>query len=58
MRTISQSEAEAMRDALKQIASHGNPAVDQTSSGQSAARLARQLLEELGLFYDSDVQGN
>lgn len=58
MRAISQSEAEAMRDALKQIASYGNPAVDQDSGGQSAAKLARQVLEELGLFYDSDTRGN
>jgi len=43
---------------LKQIASHRNPAVDQAGGGQSAASLARQVLEELGLFYDSDAQGN
>ncbi|GHH62430.1 hypothetical protein [Lentzea cavernae] len=57
MRAISQSEAEAMRNALKQIASYGNPAVDQESGGQPAANLARRVLEGLGLFYESDTRG-
>src|SRR4051794_10057285 len=57
MRTITQEEAIAMRHALKEIASYYNPAVDQSSPGQGAARRAREALEELGLFYEADVRG-
>jgi hypothetical protein len=55
MRTITQPEAEAMRATLKQIASLGNPAIDQSQPGQAAARVARATLEELGLFYEKDA---
>ena len=55
MRTITQREAEAMRGTLKEIASFGNPAADQSDGGQAAARRARAVLEELKLFYEADA---
>jgi hypothetical protein len=55
MRDIGQREAEAMRAALKSIASYYNPAQDQSEGGQAAARLARQTLEDLGLFFEADL---
>ncbi|GAA3465434.1 hypothetical protein GCM10018963_74470 [Saccharothrix longispora] len=58
MRHIDQHEAETMRNALKEIASYGNLGADQASGGQSAARRAREVLEELGLFFESDAKGN
>jgi hypothetical protein len=57
MRTIKQAEAEAMRDALKRIASFGNPAIDQSQPSQAAARVARTTLEELDLYYEQDANG-
>jgi hypothetical protein len=51
---ISQGEAERMREALKTIASFRNPAAEQ-DSGQAAARLARETLDELGLFLQEDA---
>lgn len=50
MRDVTHDEATALRDALKQIASFYNPAVDQSSGAQAAARLARETLERLGLL--------
>lgn len=43
-----------MRRALKEIASYFNPAVDQSSGAQAAARQARETLERLGLLYEAD----
>lgn len=56
MRAISQTEAESMRTALKQIASYWNPARDQTRGSQASARQARQVLEDLGLYLESDAR--
>lgn len=56
MRPISQEEAERMRGALKDIASYLNPA-NEVDGGQAAARRAREVLDELGLFAD-DGRGN
>jgi hypothetical protein len=55
MRSITQEEALKMRAALKEIASFGNPAIDQSQPGQAAARRARAVLEELRLYYESDI---
>lgn len=55
MRNIGQREAEAMRASLKTIASYYNPARDQGEGAQAAARLARQTLEDLGLFFEADL---
>lgn len=55
MRTITQHEAETMRATLKEIASFGNPAAEQSDSGQAAARRARRVLEELELFHEADT---
>ena len=55
MRLITQTEAEKMRDALKQIARFRNPAAQQ-DGGQKAAQLAREALDELGLFLERDTQ--
>ena len=57
MRTITQAEAEAMRRTLKEIASFGNPAANEAEPGQAAARRARQVLEELSLYYEQDTSG-
>lgn len=43
-----------MREALKTIASFRNPAAEQ-DSGQAPARLARETLDELGLFLQEDA---
>jgi hypothetical protein len=43
------SQAERMREALKMIASFGSPGAND-EGGQAAARLARNTLDELGLF--------
>lgn len=56
MRPITQAEAEAMRHVLKEIASFGNPARNQSDPGQAAARRARQVLEDLNLYYEKDVR--
>ena len=56
MRAISQEQAEKMRRTLKEIASFGNPAADQSEGGQAAARRARAVQEEIGLFYESDTR--
>jgi hypothetical protein len=45
-----------MRDALKGIAGFANPAADQSDGGQAAARVAREALEELRLYYARDVE--
>jgi hypothetical protein len=44
-----------MRNALKQIAKFRNPATVQ-DGGQKAAQLARETLDELGLFLESDIE--
>ena len=44
-----------MRDALKTIASFYNPA-QPADGAQSAARLARQTLEDLGLLFQADLE--
>jgi hypothetical protein len=54
MRTITQEEAERMRAVLKEIASFGNPSAVKDRS-QAAANRARELLDELGLFYETDI---
>lgn len=46
-----------MRQALKTIATYYNPAVDQSSGAQRAAKLARETLERLGLLYEADAEG-
>ena len=56
MRSISQNEAEKMRNTLKQIASFYNPARER-DSGQAAALAARETLEKLGLFFQQDALG-
>lgn len=55
MRPITQSEAEQMRDALKTIAAYRNEAAPQDGA-QAAAKLARETLDELGLFFQRDVR--
>ena len=57
MRPIGQDEAERLRFVLKTIAGHYNPAAAQEDGAQAAARLARETLEDLKLFYESDVEG-
>jgi hypothetical protein len=42
---------------LKTIASYHNPAIAQEDGAQGAARLARETLEDLKLFYESDIEG-
>jgi hypothetical protein len=56
MRRISEDEAVAMRNVLKEIARYGNPGADQADPGQAAARRARGVLQELGLFYEADAR--
>jgi hypothetical protein len=56
VRSISQAEAERMRRILKTIASYRNPAALQDGA-QAAARLARETLDELGLFAEVDPVG-
>jgi hypothetical protein len=51
VRPITQDEGEQMRAALKTIASFRNPAAVQDGA-QAAAKLARETLEDLGLFYE------
>jgi hypothetical protein len=46
-----------MREALKTIAGFANPAAKQ-DPGQAAARLARQTLDEVGLFTQADALGS
>jgi hypothetical protein len=58
MRPITQAEAVKLRNALKEIASFGNPAANQAEPGQAAARRARETLETLGLFYEADAAGD
>jgi hypothetical protein len=55
MRNLTQDEAHAMRDALKTIASYYNPAAEQ-DGGQTAAKLARETLAQLGLLYESEAK--
>jgi hypothetical protein len=45
-----------MRNALKEIAGFYNPA-RKRDSGQAAALAAREILEQLGLFYQKDAEG-
>lgn len=45
-----------MREALKQIASYRNEAAIQDGA-QAAAQLARETLDELGLYLESDARG-
>jgi hypothetical protein len=54
VRDISQAEAERMRETLKTIARFRNPAAAQ-DGGQAAARLARDTLDDLGLFRAAEV---
>jgi len=56
VRPISQSDAERMRDALKEIASFKNDSLDPQDPGQAAAISARQTLEELKLFFQRDAE--
>jgi hypothetical protein len=56
MRPVSAEEAERMRDVLKTIAGFGSPARPD-GPGQAAASLARETLEELGLFYEGEPRG-
>jgi hypothetical protein len=56
MREVTQDEVRAMRQALKQIASYYNPAIDQESGSQAAAKLARETLKRLGLLYEADAK--
>jgi hypothetical protein len=56
VRPIRQGEAEQMRNTLKEIASFYNPARER-DSGQAAALAAREVLEQLGLFYQKDAEG-
>lgn len=44
-----------MRNALKRIAKFWNPAALQ-DGGQKAAQLARETLDELGLFLERDTE--
>jgi hypothetical protein len=44
-----------MREALKTIASYRNEAAPQDGA-QAAAKLAHETLEELGLFFQRDMQ--
>lgn len=56
MRPVSHDEAVRMRDTLKTIAGYRNPSkVD--DGAQAAARLARDTLDELGLFSDESASG-
>lgn len=57
VRPISQADAEQMRTALKTIAGYYNPAATQDGA-QAAARLARETLEAVGLFYEADARGS
>jgi hypothetical protein len=57
MRPISQTEAEQMRNALKTIASYRNEAAPQDGA-QAAAKLARETLEELNLFFQRDIEAS
>jgi hypothetical protein len=50
-------EAERLRFALKTIAGYNNTAVAQEDGAQAAARLARETLEDLKLFHESDAEG-
>jgi hypothetical protein len=54
VRAITQAEAVRMRAAPKTIASFDNPAAA-NDGGQAAARLARETLEEIGLFLEKDA---
>jgi hypothetical protein len=56
VRPITQAEAARMREALKTIASFRNPALLQDGA-QAAARLARETLDDLGLFFEADARG-
>jgi len=56
MRPITQDEAEKLRGTLKTIASFWNPGMAQEDGAQAAARLARETLEELGLFYEAEAR--
>lgn len=55
MRPITQHEAESMRAALKTIAGFLNPAAPQDGA-QTAARQARETLEELNLFFETNSE--
>lgn len=55
MRSITQEEAWEMRSALKTIASYRNEAAAYDGA-QAAAKLARDTLERLGLFFQHDVE--
>ena len=46
-----------MRNALKDIAGFYNPARER-DSGQAAALAAREILDQLGLFYQEDAEGS
>jgi len=50
------TEAREMRRVLKEIASYYNPAVDQSSGSQAAAKLARETLERLDLLYEASPE--
>lgn len=55
MRSIKQNEAEQMRETLKTIASFRNEGRDLKEPGQAAARLARETLDELTLYFQKDA---
>jgi hypothetical protein len=54
VRPITQADAERMQQALKTIASYRNPAAAQDGA-QAAARLARDTLDEIGLFGETET---
>jgi hypothetical protein len=56
VRKVGQDEALEMWQALKEIASYYNPAVDQSTGQQAAARLARETLERMRLLYEADAE--
>lgn len=57
MRAVSQDESVRMRDALKTIAGYLNSS-KAPDGAQAAARLARETLDELGLFRDEGAPGS
>ena len=54
MRPLQHHEAERLRDTLKTIAGFRNPA-KADDPGQAAARLARETLDDLGLYLEEDA---
>lgn len=54
VRAVTQDEAMQMRAALKTIAGFYNPAAA-PDGAQAAAKLARETLERVALFYERDA---